>query len=235
MRTLDIPKSGRLGKWVFYMRGRKQYRRRWVKPRDPRMPGQLRSRARFGAASKAWSRRLTEELRREWRVAGAKVRSRPRLSQSGKLTGQTHFVGRNCAKERIGREMLLRPAGSETVEGRAKKAQAASQARLSQRVTRSARELRDGRVNVIRVQHCGAGACPRTAAARKRPLQVPQCQRVARSTWEQYRSPTVATPYQCRRSTGAAAARRGARGGMRKAAFAGARRNGRRQELWRGS
>ena len=145
MRTLDIPKSGRLGKWVFYMRGRKQYRRRWVKPRDPRTPGQLRSRARFGAASKAWSwsPRLTEESRRDWRVAGAKVRSRPRLAQSGKLTGQVYFVGKNCAKERIGREMLLRPAGSEKAEGSRKKAPAASQARLSQRVTRSARELRE--------------------------------------------------------------------------------------------
>ena len=47
MKMLDIPKSGRLGKWVFYMRGRKQCRRRWVQPKDPRTPGQLESRGAF--------------------------------------------------------------------------------------------------------------------------------------------------------------------------------------------
>ena len=228
MKTFDIPKSGKLDKWVYYMRRGTQCRRKWVKPRDPRTPGQLGSRSRFGAASKAWSRRLTEEMRGEWRVAGAKVRSRPRLLQSGKLTGQTHFVGRNCAKARIGREMLMRPAGIEEAAESAKQAQAAAPAQKSEIVARPARGLRDRRIIVTQVQQRGAGACPRKATAGRVPSQVLQRQRVARSTWEQYRSLTVVTPYQCRRSKGVTA-------GRRKARLAGVRRNGRRRELWHGS
>jgi hypothetical protein len=107
----DVPRSGRWGDWVYYLRGNKQCRRRYVLPTDPRTPGQLRSRAAFGAASKAWSEscQLTEEDRRSWRAAGAKVQSRVRLGQSGPLTGQQHYVGRNCAKDRTGLEMLARP------------------------------------------------------------------------------------------------------------------------------
>jgi hypothetical protein len=209
MRILEIPKSGRLGKWVYYMRGRKQCRRRWVKPRDPRTPGQLRSRARFGAASRAWSwsQRLTEELRQEWRVAGAKVRSRPRLWQSGKLTGQAYFVGRNCAKARIGLDLLTRPSqGSH-----------------------------DDQIIVTPVTHPAVRAFPRQAAVRGGCLQARQCQRVARSTWDQYHTNTGVAPYQCRRNTSATARARSVAGGVRKPSLAGVQRHRRRRELWRGS
>ena len=45
MKVLDIPKSGRDRRWVYYMRGRKLCRRKYVIPMDPRTPGQLRARA----------------------------------------------------------------------------------------------------------------------------------------------------------------------------------------------
>ena len=80
-------KSGRFGNWIYCVRNGKQYRRRYVKPRDTRTPEQLRLRAAFGAASKAYSWALTEEQRQECRITGAKVQSRPRLGQSGPLTG----------------------------------------------------------------------------------------------------------------------------------------------------
>ena len=96
----DVPKSGRFGKWVYYMRNGKQCRRRYVKPRDTRTPEQLRLRAAFGAASKAYSWALTEEQRQECRTAGAKVRSRPRLGQSGPLSGQQYRVRRKAAEAR---------------------------------------------------------------------------------------------------------------------------------------
>ena len=63
----------------------------------------------FGAIVKAWGRVLTEEQRRAWNAAAAKVRSRPRLSQSGPLSGETHFTGINNSRSRIGREWLLWP------------------------------------------------------------------------------------------------------------------------------
>jgi hypothetical protein len=109
MTILDIPRSGRDGAYVYYMRGRKLCRRRYVIPRNVRTAGRARARVAFGAIAKAWSRVLTEAQRRAWNAAAAKVQSRPRLWQSGWLTGQTFFAGINSAWSRIGREMLLWP------------------------------------------------------------------------------------------------------------------------------
>jgi hypothetical protein len=109
MTILDIPRSGRDGAYVYYMRGRKLCRRSYVLPKDVRTAGRVRARGAFGAVVKAWSRVLSEEKRRAWNAAAAKVRSRPRLWQSGWLTGQTFFAGINSARSRIGREMLLWP------------------------------------------------------------------------------------------------------------------------------
>jgi hypothetical protein len=105
------PKSGRCGGYVYYMRKGRQRWRRYVVPKDPRTPQQQRSRTVFGAASKAWSQNtpLTEEQRDAWHTQGAKVRSRPRLAQSGPLTAQQYFVGRNYAKGRRGLGILLEP------------------------------------------------------------------------------------------------------------------------------
>jgi hypothetical protein len=119
----DVARSGRWGEWVYYMRDGKQCRRRYVVPRDPRTPKQLRCRAALAAASRAWSESatLTAEDRRAWIAAGANVQSRVRLNQSGSLTGQQHFVGRNCAQGRTGPAMLARPEGEgrgERGEGR---------------------------------------------------------------------------------------------------------------------
>jgi hypothetical protein len=111
MNTPDVPKSGRQGKWIYYMRGNKQVRRPYVKPKDPRTTTQLRYRAALTAAAKAWSDGpfLTEEDRKAWCAAAKKVRSRPRLAQSGPLTGQLYFVAVNAERLLKGLEMLRRP------------------------------------------------------------------------------------------------------------------------------
>ena len=94
------PRSGRRGEWVYYMRGNKQCRRRYVRPRDPRTPAQLRVRQTFGAASKAWSGPgLSPQERQDVRAAAKKVKSRPRLRQSGHLFGQQYFVQQACLKK----------------------------------------------------------------------------------------------------------------------------------------
>jgi hypothetical protein len=92
-------KSGRCGDWVWYLRGRKQWRRLYVKPRDPRTPGQRSYRARFGAASKKYSHSLTDEQRDAAIALAAKVRSRPRLGQSGRLTGQQYAIRQDYAAQ----------------------------------------------------------------------------------------------------------------------------------------
>ncbi len=109
MHILDIPKSGRRGDYVFYMRRRRLFRRRYVVPRNVRTPARRRTRKDFGAIARAWAGKLTEEQRRAWMASGAKVKSHPRLWQSGPLTGEMHFQGINNARARIGLEMLLWP------------------------------------------------------------------------------------------------------------------------------
>src|SRR5512137_2962746 len=93
------------------MRGGKQVRRPYRRPRDPRTPAQVRNRAAFGAAAKAWSecRGMTQDDLQAWIAAAAKVRSRPRLAQSGPLTGQQYFIAVNCGRAQQGQEMLLKP------------------------------------------------------------------------------------------------------------------------------
>ncbi len=72
MKAPDVVKSGGCGKWAYYVRGNKQCRRLYVVPNDPGTAKQLRARAAFSAASKAWSqsREMTEEQRVGWIAAG---------------------------------------------------------------------------------------------------------------------------------------------------------------------
>ncbi len=90
--------SGRFGDWVYFVRNGKQFRRRYVVPANRRTPGQLRTRATFGAAAKYWSHsdQLTDPAREAWETTANQVQSRPRLEQSGPLTGQQYFVACAC-------------------------------------------------------------------------------------------------------------------------------------------
>ena len=90
-------RSGRCGDWIWYVRNGKQFRRLWSRPRDPRTPLQLLWRARLGAASQRYSHGLTEGQRDACIAAGARLQSRPRLFQSGPLTGQQYAVHQECA------------------------------------------------------------------------------------------------------------------------------------------
>jgi hypothetical protein len=105
------PMSGKSGRIVYYMDKGRQRWRRDVPQRDPRTFAQLRSRTVFAAASRTWSQGgpLTQEQRDAWYAEGAKTQSRPRLNQSGPLTGQQRFVGRNSTEARRRQAMLLDP------------------------------------------------------------------------------------------------------------------------------
>jgi hypothetical protein len=112
------PMSGRSRGYVYYwFKGRQRWRR-YVIPKNPRTPAQQRARAIFGTASKTWSEDglLTEEQRDAWYADGARKESRPRLGQSGPLTGQQNYVGRNCARKQRDSGML-----SHLIERKAKK------------------------------------------------------------------------------------------------------------------
>ena len=93
----DVIKSGRCGDWVWYVVRSKQRRRLWAKPNNPRTPSQQHWRKQFGAASKKYSQSLTEEQQDACIAAGAKLPCRPRLGDSGCLTGQQYWVHGECA------------------------------------------------------------------------------------------------------------------------------------------
>jgi hypothetical protein len=100
-RCLDPAiKSGRCGDWIWYVRNGKHCRRRYARPEDPETLAQMRARGRFGAASKSYSERLTDEQQHACIAAGAKVRSRLRLGQSGPLTGQQYWVRKDYARQK---------------------------------------------------------------------------------------------------------------------------------------
>jgi len=124
VRCLDPAiKGGWCDDWVWYMRGRKQCRRRYSHPKDPETLAQMRSRGRLGAASGNYSQWLTDEQQDACIAAGAKVQSRPRLNQSGPLTGQQYWVRKDYARQKA--------------QSKATKLKFASQAPQSQRLTRS--------------------------------------------------------------------------------------------------
>jgi hypothetical protein len=204
-----IPKSGRRAEWVFYMFRGKQCRRRYVIPRDPRTPGQLRSRAAFAAASKNWSHsgQLTEKQRLAWNAAGAKIQSHPRLGRSGPLTGQQHYVGRNCASTVIREEMLWEPAKqaekmavvrrkSKGCGGR--NTEFTPELPRSQRIARPTLGIRPGCTGVASRQHCGRKLRSAGAGVRTTSSQAVQSQTVPRPTWERYRGSSVPLPGCCR-------------------------------------
>jgi hypothetical protein len=169
-------RSGRCGDWIYYWRNGKQFRRLWSKPRDPRPPLQLLCRARLGAASKRYSQGgLTDGQQDGWIAAGARLRSQPRLFQSGLLTRQQYAVRQECSTKAV------------------------------------------------------VGA--RSAGPIAKPLQT---QGISASTWEHYRSATVALPWQCPGRT-AHPGRIITIGPVREGGRAGQScRNERRRELWRG-
>ena len=94
-------KSGLCGDWVWYMRGRKQCRRHYTRPKDPHTLAQAGSRGRLTAASRKYSESLTDKQREACIAAGAKVQSRPRLGQSGPLTGQQYWIRRDYARQNV--------------------------------------------------------------------------------------------------------------------------------------
>jgi hypothetical protein len=139
-RCLDPAlKSGRCGDWIWYMRGSKQCRRRYTRPKDPHTLAQLLCRARFGAVSRRYSRSLADEEREACIATGVKLRSRPRLNQSGPLTGQQYWVRKDSAHAR----MNVNPT----------KAKTAPQLPQPQGFTRSTSGTRRGTSVVLPVRH----------------------------------------------------------------------------------
>jgi hypothetical protein len=108
MKILDVPQSGKWGNSVSVRTRYGQSRRPLVIPKDPKTPAQLRSRSTLGQIAPCW-RGLTDEQRIAWTEGGRKLHSRPRLGQSGPLTGCQFFTMLNCNLASIGLERIVLP------------------------------------------------------------------------------------------------------------------------------
>jgi hypothetical protein len=194
-RCLDLTiRVGRCGEWVYYrLRGNKQYRRRWVRPKDPRTPAQLQNRARLGAISRKYSAELKDQEQTACIAAGAKLQSRPRLGQSGPLTGQQYSVRKEYAASAARKVQNTRiPA----------------QVPQPQRLTRPTWGLHRGGAGVPPGQReRGWGVTCRRQGARGA-SELQEQQRVSRAAGERYRNGSAMALVRHRRGAGSARALR---------------------------
>ena len=77
-----------------------QWRRRWLRPFDPKTPKQVYWRARLAAASRAYNEALTDEEQNACIAEGVRRPTRPRLGASGPETGQQYWVGKAIKAKR---------------------------------------------------------------------------------------------------------------------------------------
>ena len=201
--TEGKPMSGRCGGYVYYWAYGRLCWRVYVIPKDPRTPAQRRSRAAFGAASKAWSENhpLTDEQRNAWRAEAAKTKSTPRLGQSGVLTEQQHFVGRNSVKERWGLALLWEPCAgqSKNAERRRQNTQFSAQVQQPQRLVRPTWEPRRACTGPAPDPRAAAKACAQEPIGRYVPAQLPFPQRFTQPSSDRPRTSSSPLPVRCRR------------------------------------
>ena len=195
-------RSGRAGRYVYYWAYGRLCWRVYVVPKDPRTAPQQRSRAAFAAASTAWSQSqpLTEEQRYAWYAAAAEIKSTPRLGQSGPLTAQQHFVGRNSRKERWGLSLLLQPSERESqqTECRRQDPISGTQALERQRVAQSSSSTHQACAELPPAPRPVAGTHAWKALGGCAPLQVLLLQRLTRPSSDRHRSTSRPPPEQCR-------------------------------------
>jgi hypothetical protein len=110
MKVRDIPKSGRDGSVVHCRRGRTQYVRRHVIPKNLKTAAQRRVWDIMEVVGKGWGGWLSQPERDAWDTAAEQLRSRPCLGQSGPLTGEVLFEKLNFPRTLIGREWLRLPS-----------------------------------------------------------------------------------------------------------------------------
>ncbi|MCX6928634.1 MAG: hypothetical protein NT154_36295 [Verrucomicrobia bacterium] len=108
MKIIDVPQSGHLGTFISFHNRFGQFRRRYVVPKDPHTPAQMRVRSQFGRVSARW-RVLTEPQRAAWIAFASEFSSRGRLGKSGPLTGCQLFVKINTNLAFVGMDQVSDP------------------------------------------------------------------------------------------------------------------------------
>jgi hypothetical protein len=105
MKILDVPQSGKLGVTVSLGGRNGQVRRILAIPGNPQTEAQLLIRNFLGNAASLW-RQIAEEQRLAWIAAAEQEQSKPRLGQSGPLTGIQLFTKINCSLLLVGEAVV---------------------------------------------------------------------------------------------------------------------------------
>ena len=90
-------------------------RRAWVVPANPQTVGQLQVRGRLATQAAGYDA-LTEAQQDAWVAAALQVQSKPRLGQSGPLTGLQLFVKLNANLTLVGEPAINAPADRPTFD-----------------------------------------------------------------------------------------------------------------------
>ncbi len=115
MKIIDVPQSGKCGLTVTYPSRNGLIRRAWVVPANPQTGDQLLVRNRLALRAKAYDD-LTETQQDAWVAAAAMEQSRPRLGQSGPLTGLQLYVKLNANLDLVGEPTISAPTDKPTFE-----------------------------------------------------------------------------------------------------------------------
>ena len=230
--------SGRSGPFVYYRLNRKQCWRRYSVPRDPHTARQQRSRAAFRAASRTWSQAgpLTDKQRDAWYADGAKRQSRPRLGQSGPLTGQQNYIGRNSTRKQRDYQLLSHPPqrGQEKAKHKRLKSELTVQVPKSQPITRPTSGTRRAFTVPAPATRRVARGYAKKPKARQLMVQMPRLQRFTRPTSGRPQTNTRLLPGQ-RQHKASQPKGTGKRGSLKRPPRLGkARGNARRLNLRRG-
>jgi hypothetical protein len=100
--------SGKRGTIVSLSTPYGQAERQLAVPKNPRTPAQQRVRGNLGSIAARW-RGLTDKQRAAWIMAAQQTSIRPRLGQSGRLTGCQLFIKINCTLAAAGMDTVVDP------------------------------------------------------------------------------------------------------------------------------
>ena len=90
MKELNVPRSGKCGDIVAKKNRYGQYLSKRPDGGKHRTRARVQAEANWAMIAEAW-KHLSEARYRAWEVAGAQVRSHPRLGQSGRLSAWNYF------------------------------------------------------------------------------------------------------------------------------------------------
>lgn len=107
-KRLCDPTSGSIARETYLVGRNGQVVRTRTIPANPNTVAQIAARASLATASQMW-RTLTQLQREAWTIAALNVPSRPRLGQSGPLTGEQLFCKLNAALSLMGQVHVTTP------------------------------------------------------------------------------------------------------------------------------